>query len=145
MSVSILRQALGRPLFGDDAVQALEEVDLVLGVPGHALAAVAELRHERAQRGEALVEVGVVALDHRHRRHGLAGDRLAFAALPVLHVERLRDLGRRVVHDGREHHVLLDAQHLGRDLARTSWRSPCRSPSRCAPPTPGPPRPSAGG
>ena len=111
-----LGQPFRRPLVRDDAIQALEEVDLVLGVPGHALAAVAKLRHERAQRREALVEVGIVALDHRDRRHGLAGDRLAFAALPVLDVDGLRDLGRRVVQDGCEDHVLLDAQHLGRDL-----------------------------
>ena len=109
-------QALGGALLGDDAVEALQEVDLVLGVPGHALAAVAELGHERPERREALVEVGVVALDHGDRRHGLAGDRLALAALPVLHVERLGDLGRRVVHDRGEHHILLDAQHLRRDF-----------------------------
>ena len=42
-------QPLRRPLVRDDAIQALEEVDLVLGVPGHALAAVAEFRHERSR------------------------------------------------------------------------------------------------
>jgi hypothetical protein len=95
-----LGQALGRAFLRDDAIQALEEVDLVLGVPSHALAAVAELGHEWAQRREALIEVGIVALDHRDRRHGLAGDGVAFTALPVLDVEGLRDFGRRVVQDG---------------------------------------------
>ena len=65
MSVSILGRPLVGALLGDDAVEALEEVDLVLGVPGDALAAVAELVHQRPERGEALVEVGIVALDHR--------------------------------------------------------------------------------
>ena len=59
-----------------------------------ALAAVADLVHQRAERGEALVDVRVVALDDLHVRRGLAGDQLALAALPVLHVEGLRQLGR---------------------------------------------------
>ena len=49
MSVSIF----GSPLVGPSSVttpfSSLEEVDLVLGVPGHALAAVAELGHQRAR------------------------------------------------------------------------------------------------
>src|SRR5262249_58284882 len=35
------RQALGWALVGDDTAQALQQVDFVLGIPGHALAAVA--------------------------------------------------------------------------------------------------------
>ena len=141
MSVSIRARPLVGALFRHLAVELLEELDLVLGVPAHALAAIAELGHQRSERGEALVEVGIVALDHGDRRHGLAGDRIDLALLPVLHVEGLRDLARRVVHDRRQHHVLLDAEHFRRDLRRTPWRCPCRSPSRCAPPTPDrPPR-----
>ena len=58
------RQALARALLGDGAVEPLEEVDLMLGIPAHALAAIAELGHQRSERGEAFVEVGIVALDH---------------------------------------------------------------------------------
>ena len=88
----------------------------MLGVPAHALAAIAELGHQRSERGETLVEVGIVALDHGHRRHGLAGDRIDLALLPVLDVERLRDLAGGVVQDRRQHHVLFDAEHFRRDL-----------------------------
>ena len=88
-----------------------------LGVPADALAAVADLVHQRAERGEALVHVRVVALDHRDLRRGLAGDQLALAALPVLHVERLRQFARRVVHQRRQHHFLLDAE-VARRTAR---------------------------
>jgi hypothetical protein len=59
-------------LLGDRAVQVAQELDLVTGLPGDALAAVAELVHQRPERGEALVEVGVVALDDGDLRHGLA-------------------------------------------------------------------------
>src|SRR6185312_12874161 len=50
-----------------------------------------------------------------YRRHGLAGDRFDLALLPVLDVERLRDLAGRVVLDRRHHDVLLDAEHFRRD------------------------------
>ena len=40
--------------------------------------------------------------------------------LPVLHVEGLGDLRRRVVQDRGEHDVLLDAEHLRRDLGEAS-------------------------
>ena len=88
----------------------------MLGVPGDALAAVADLGHQRAERGELLVGVRVVALDHRHLRRGLAGHELALALLPVLDVERLRQLGRRVVQRRRQHQVLLDAEVADADL-----------------------------
>ncbi len=116
MSVSILREPLGRAFLGHDAVELLQKIDFMLGIPGHALAAIAELRHQRTERGEALVEIGIVALDHGHRGHGLARDRFDLAFLPFLDVQRLRDLARRVVHDRGQHHVLLDAEHFRRDL-----------------------------
>jgi hypothetical protein len=60
----------------DDAVELLQQLDLVAGRPGDAFDAVAELVHQRTERGEALVDVGIVAFDDRDGRHGLAGDRL---------------------------------------------------------------------
>ena len=108
------RHALGRTLLGHLAVEALEEGDLVIGVPRDSLAAIAKLFHQRAERGEPFVEVWVVALDDRDLRHGQARHRLGLAALPILHVQRLGDLGRGVVQDRRQHHILLDPQHFGR-------------------------------
>ena len=61
-----LRHAVGHALGGHQAVELAELLDLGLGVPGDALAAVADLVHQRAERGEALVDVRVVALDHLH-------------------------------------------------------------------------------
>jgi hypothetical protein len=49
-------------------------------------------------------------------RHGLARDRVAFALLPVLDVERLRQLAGAVVLDRGQDDVLLDAQHLRGDF-----------------------------
>ena len=114
------RQPLRWAFSGDDAVETLQALDLMRGVPAHALAAVAELFHQRSERGETLVEVGIVARDDAHARHGLAGKGLAFAALPVLDVERLRDFGGRVVQDGRENDIGFDAQHLRRNLREGS-------------------------
>src|SRR3546814_17329480 len=71
---------------------------------------VAELLQQGAERGELLVGVGVVALDHGQGGHGLAGHRVAFDLLPIAYLERLRQLRRRVVQRGCEHEVLLDAQ-----------------------------------
>ena len=65
------------------------------------LTAVAELVGERAQRREAAVGVGVVALDHGDLRCGYARDEIALAFLPVLDLEGLRQLSRRVVLDRR--------------------------------------------
>ena len=110
------RHALGDALVGDGVVEFAELLHLVLGIPGDALAAVADLRHQRPQRGELLVGVRVVALDHGHRRRGLAGHQLAFAFLPFLDVERLRQLSRRVVHQRRQHQLLLHAQVADADL-----------------------------
>ncbi len=100
-----------------EPVELTQLRDLGLGIPGNALAAVADLVHQRAERGEALVDVRVVAFDHRHLRRGLAGDQLALTLLPLLHVERLRQLGRGVVHQRRQHHFLLDAQVADADFA----------------------------
>ena len=89
MSVSIFGMPLVTPSSRVVAVELAELLDLGLRVPGDALAAVADLVHQRAERGEALVDVRVVALDHRDLRRGLAGDQLALAALPVRDLEGL--------------------------------------------------------
>ena len=110
-----LGHALGHALVGDRIVEVAQVVHLVLGVPADPLAAVAELRHQRAKRGEALVEVGIVPLDGDEGRGGLAGDQVALALLPVAHAA-LGDLGGGVVQDRHRDHVGLDPEHLGRDL-----------------------------
>ena len=84
-------ETFGRALLRDLAIKALKQVNFVFGVPGNTFHRVAELLHQRAERGEALVDVGIVPLDHGDRRHGLAGDRLDLTFLPIFHIERLRD------------------------------------------------------
>src|SRR6185437_5636674 len=78
------------------AVESAEEIDLLVGVPADALAAVAELLEQRPDGGEFLICIGVVSLDRDHRGHGLAGERIAFALLPILDVDGLGELARRV-------------------------------------------------
>ena len=112
-----LRHALGHAFGQRLAVELAELLDLGAGLPADALAAVAQLVHQGAERGEALEHVRVVALDHRDLRRGLAGDQLALALLPFLHVEGLGQFAGGVVHDGRQHHLLLDAQVADADLA----------------------------
>src|SRR6187200_356275 len=90
----------------------------MLGVPGYAFHAVADLLHERPERGETLVDVRVVALDDGHRGHGLARNWLDFALFPLLDVECLGDFARRVVLDRREHQILFDAEHFRRDARK---------------------------
>ena len=111
-------QALGRSFFGHDAVQFLQKIDFVLRVPAHAFAAVAELGHQRSERGEALVEVRIVALDDGDLRHRLAGNGGNLALLPVADGERLRDLAGGIVHDRGQHHVFFDAENFRRDLGK---------------------------
>src|SRR5262249_38790434 len=94
----------------DRAVELLQESDLRVGLPADALATIAERLHQRPERGEPGVGLWVVALDDGDRWHGLAGDRLALAVLPVGDVEGLRQLGRRVVQDWGQHDVALAAK-----------------------------------
>ena len=54
--------------------------------------------------------VRVVALDHRHGGHGLAGDRLDLAFLPFAHQVRLAKFRRAVVHQRGQDGVLLLAE-----------------------------------
>ena len=110
------RTALGRSVLGHYAIETAEQVDLVLGIPRDALAAIAELVHEGPERRKPVVEVWVVAFDHRHHWHGLAREGVNLALLPVLHVQRLGKFARRVVQDRHQHHVLLDAQHFRRHV-----------------------------
>src|SRR3546814_3687568 len=105
-----LRTPLADALVAYAVVELAEELDFIPGIPVHALAAIAELLEQRPERGELLVEIRVVALDHRDRRHGPAGNRIAFALLPVPHVERHRQLAGRVMLGRHQHDVLLDAE-----------------------------------
>src|SRR5690606_40283229 len=88
-----------------------------LGDPRDALAAVADPRHQRPERGEARMRAGIVAFDDGDLRRRSARLQLAFAALPVAHLEGLRELGRRVVHHRREHDVALDTEMSDAQLA----------------------------
>ena len=103
-------QTLRDSLLAHLAVQLFEELDLFLGVPADALAAVADFGHQRTERGELLVGVGIVALDHHHVRHGLAWNRRAFALFPVFHIGRLRQLRRRVVQGRHQDEVALHTE-----------------------------------
>src|SRR5690606_11752363 len=94
----------------DDAVDLAQPVDLVAGLPGDALRVVAEALHQRSERDEASVGVRVVALDDGDLRRRAPGLERAFAALPFAHVERLAQLGGRIVQQRREDDVALDAE-----------------------------------
>ena len=111
------RHAAGRAVRADEAVQLAQLLHFRLRVPGDALAAVADLVHQRPQRSEALVHVRIVALDHRDLRRRLARDQVDLAAFPLLHVERLRELGRTVVHQRRQHDFALHSEVTHADLA----------------------------
>ncbi len=103
-----LRHAPGRSVLSDRAVEALEQINLVLGVPGDAFHGVTELGHQWSKRGEPLVDIRIVALDHGDRRHRLAGDRFDVPCLPLLDVDGLGQFVRGVVLDRRENNVFLD-------------------------------------
>ena len=105
-----LRHALGGTGLLHDAIVVLEQLHFFLGVPREPLDRRPRLFDQRAQGREPAVEVRVVAFDHCDPGHGLARDRLTFALLPIAHLERLSQLGRRVVHERCEHHVLFLAQ-----------------------------------
>jgi hypothetical protein len=106
MSVTIFGMPLLTPSVSVQAVELAELLDLGAGVPADALAAVAQLVHQRAQRGEALVDVRVVALDHAICGAVLPGIRSHSPRLPVLHVEGLGQFAGGVVHHRRQHHLL---------------------------------------
>ncbi len=96
------------------AVQIAEQLDLVFGIPRNALAAIAQLVEKRPNGRIALVEVWIIALHNHDRWHGLAGDRLDFALLPVKNILRLRQFARRVMQGRHKNDVLLDTQHFRR-------------------------------
>ena len=117
MSVSIFGMPQVTPSAVTRTAQFTELPDLGLRVPADAFAAVADLVHQRAERGEALEDVRVVAFDDLHVGRGLAGDQVALAALPVLDLERLRQLRRAVVHQWCQHQLALDTEVPDADLA----------------------------
>ena len=112
-----LRHAAGDAFGDDEDIELAELLHFGLRVPGDALAAVADLVHQGAQRHEALIDVGVVALDHLHVRRGLARNQVAFATLPVLDFERLRQLRGAVVHQRDQNQVAFDSEMADADFA----------------------------
>ena len=80
----------------------------------HAVAVDAIRAQVGSERDEAVVQVGVVALDHAQVRHGLARDGFAFARAPVLYVGLAEFVGR-VVHERERHNV---AHGFGEDFGR---------------------------
>ena len=91
-------------------VQVTQERHFFLGVPVDALATVTQLVHQRTKRSEARVGVRVVPLNGDEVGRGLARDQVALAPLPILHIERLAQLGRSVVQQRQGNHVFLDTQ-----------------------------------
>ena len=89
--------------------------DFDLGIPVDALATVAQLFKKRTDRGELLVEVGIIPLDRDIVGRGLAGDQVAFALLPVLHMG-LRQFAGSVVQQRKLDDVRFHAKHFGRDF-----------------------------
>ena len=75
------------------------------------------LFHQRAERGEAFVDVGVVALDHRHlRRAVLPGIRSHSPFFQSL-TSKGWPVRPGVVHRRCQHQLLLDAEVADTDLA----------------------------
>ena len=146
-SMSVSMRA--RPLVGPSSVttpfSCLQVLDLVAGLPGDALDAVAELVHQRAERGEALVDVGIVALDDRDGRHGLAGDRLDTrpASSPSTSNGCAISSGLSCM-IGVSTTSFSTPSTSGATAREGLGDAPCRSPSRCAPPRPDPPRSVSG-
>ncbi len=112
-----LRHAAGHAFGGDQTTQLTELLHLGLRVPGDALAAVAGLVHQRAECGEPLEDVRIVALDDLDVGRSLSGHQIAFATLPVLDLERLRQFGRAVMHQRGQHQFALDTEVTDTDLA----------------------------
>ena len=75
--------------FGSDFVQATQDFNFMLGFPRHAFTAVADFFKQRTNRGEFIINLAIIALNHGHRRHGFARNRIAFAFFPVFHIKRL--------------------------------------------------------
>ncbi len=117
------RHAVRGAVVRHGAVQLTQLLHLGLRVPADALAAVAHLLHQGPERGEAAVEVGVVALHHAHLRAGLAGDEVAFAARPVGHAEGLGQFAGGVVRNGAQHQVAFHPQVAGRERAERAGES----------------------
>ncbi|MDT4833457.1 hypothetical protein FQZ97_670650 [compost metagenome] len=105
-----LRPALADALLAHAVVEVAEELDFVLGVPGDALAAIAQRVQQRAEGGELLVGGRVVALDHCDVRAVLARLRRNACGLPVAAAERLGQFAGAVVQQRHGDQVLLHAQ-----------------------------------
>ena len=92
------------------AIEFTQLMHFVVRVPTNALATVAKLLQQWPQCGEAFVGVGVVAFDDVDLWRCHAGNQIAIAFAPLLHIKRLRQFGRRVVHEGGEQQLFFDTQ-----------------------------------
>ena len=93
-----LGHTAGHAGIGGQAIELTQLGHFNLGIPVDPLAAIAHLVHQWPQGDKALVNVGVIALDHHHVGRRFARNQLNLATLPVLHAKGLCQLGGGVVH-----------------------------------------------
>ncbi|VAL70922.1 Uncharacterised protein [Enterobacter kobei] len=91
-------------------IELTQQIHFALGIPGNPFPAVTDFLHQWTDRGKSLVRRRVITLHRNDVRRGHARDQVTFAFFPVFDVQRLRQLGRRVVLDWQRHHVGLFAQ-----------------------------------
>src|SRR5476651_599276 len=75
-----------------------EFAHFVRAVPVDTLAAVALRIEQEPHRRELAIDILVIALDNRHGRCCLAGDKVALTRPPILRFEWLAKLARGIVH-----------------------------------------------
>ena len=61
----------------------------MLGFPRHAFTTVTDFFEQWPHRGELVIDLTIIALNHGHRWHGFTRNRIAFAFFPVFHIKRL--------------------------------------------------------
>ncbi len=81
-----------------------------------ALAAVADLVHQRAKCREALVHVRIISLDNSDAWSRLSGYQIALTFLPLFYADCLSKLGRCVMHQGCQYYLFFDVQVPYADL-----------------------------
>ena len=92
-------------------IQRLQMMHLLLGVPRDALAAIAQLFHQRPKGGEVRMKVGIVALHRDIGGRCLARDQVTLPVLPICD-EGLCQFHCRVMLQRQLHHIRLDAENL---------------------------------
>src|SRR5690606_28670522 len=71
---------------------------------------------KRPNGSVTLVKVWIIPLDHHDRWHGLAGDRLDFALLPVENILGLCQFTRRVMQGWHKNDILFHTQNFWCDI-----------------------------